>query len=85
MTSTTTPTQTGIVVSTAITAGIDGGPFGERQQHVEGIVVSTAITAGIDGLFGERNQHVEGIVLRSAVAAGSTGTSFNHAEGVVVR
>ncbi len=35
----TTPTQTGIVLSTAITAG------GWSLNHAEGIVVSTAITA----------------------------------------
>jgi hypothetical protein len=77
-------TQTGIVVATAIVAGIDGGPFGERQQHAEGIVVSTAITAGIGGdIPGERNQHAEGIVVSSAITAGADGLATNHAEGLV--
>jgi len=87
----TTPPQTGIVVSTAITAGIGVG-FGERNQHAEGIVVSTAISAGIGVGFGERNQHAEGIVVSTAITAGlsdcPTGTCTdpnNHAEGLVLR
>jgi len=57
----TTPTQTGITVSSAIAAG---GP-GLVVQHAEGIVVSTAIAAG--GLTGSRIappfNHAEGIVV----------------------
>jgi hypothetical protein len=53
------PAQTGILVSTAITAGIDVG-FGERQQHAEGIVVSTSLAAG-----GANLNHAEGVVAAS--------------------
>ena len=55
-------TQTGILVTTSLTAGLDGS----NLNHGEGIVVSTAITAGIDGglLPGERQQHAEGLVRR---------------------
>jgi len=53
----TTPTQTGIVVSTAITAG------GWSLNHAEGIVVSTAISAGPgSGAGGVYLNHAEGIV-----------------------
>ncbi len=53
MTSTqTTPTQTGIVVSTPLVAG------GWSLNHAEGIVVSTPLTAG-----GKFLQHAEGIVV----------------------
>lgn len=62
-----TPSQAGIIVSTAITAGIG---FGEREQHAEGIVVSTAITAGASdcptGECSDPNNHVEGIILPTA-------------------
>ena len=68
-----TPKQTisspaGILVSTAITAGLGVG-FGERNQHSEGVVVSTAITAGASdgctsGNCSDPTNHAEGIVLR---------------------
>ena len=74
-----TPPQTGIIVSPAISAGIDVG-FGERQQHAEGIVVSTAITAGLDG---SNLNHAEGIAVSTPIAAG--GREPNHAEGLVRR
>lgn len=45
----------GIVVSTAIRAGLDGS----NLNHAEGIAVTTAITAG-----GRELNHAEGIVLR---------------------
>ena len=70
-----TPAQTGITVSTAITAG---GP-GLVVQHAEGIVVSTPITAGGPGIV---LQHAEGIVVSTAITTG--GWSLNHAEGTVV-
>ena len=75
----------GIVVSTAIVAGIGGDIPGERQQHAEGIIVSTAIVAGIGGGTGEgeRNQHAEGIVVSTAISAGVIGVILNHAEAVV--
>ena len=49
MTSQTTPTQTGITVSTAITAGpLASRSFGSSTllNRAAGIIVSTAITAG---------------------------------------
>lgn len=51
MTTQSTPTQTGITVSTAITAG------GIQFNHAEGVVVSTALTGG-----GWSLNHVETIV-----------------------
>lgn len=81
----TTPTQTGITVSTAITAG---GP-GLVVQHAEGIVLSTAIAAG--GLTGSRIvrpfNHAEGIVVSTPITAGpgaAAGILFNHSAGIVV-
>ena len=57
MTTTQTPsTQTGIVVSTAISGG------GWSLNHAEGIVVSTAITAGPGGGGGVWLNHAETIV-----------------------
>ena len=58
-------TQTGIVVSTAITAGPGSGAGGVWLNHADGIVVSTAITAGPFGDSGGvwRN-HGEAIVGR---------------------
>jgi len=54
MTSTqTTPTQTGIVVSTPLVAG------GWSLNHAEGIVVSTPLVAG-----GWSLNHAEGVVSR---------------------
>lgn len=86
-----TPTQAGIIVSTAITAGIDIG-FGEREQHAEGIVVSTAITAGASdgctsGNCSDPNNHAEGVVVSTAITAGidvGFGERQQHAEGIVV-
>ena len=71
-------TQTGIVVTTSLKAGLDG----LTQNHAEGIAVSTAIVAGIG--FGERDQHAEGIVVSTAVTAGLDGSNLNHGEGIVV-
>ena len=57
MTTQTPSTQTGITVSTSITAG------GIQFNHAEGIVVSTAITAGPgSGAGGVWLNHVETIV-----------------------
>ena len=71
--------QTGIVVATAITAGI----FGELQQHAEGIVVSTALTAGLADRLA--TNHAEGIAVSTAITAGLDGLTLNHAEGLVLR
>jgi len=49
----TTQAQTGITVSTAITAG------GIQLNHADGIVVATSIAAG-----GMRVNHAEGVVVR---------------------
>ena len=73
MTTTTQSTQSGIVVSTTVTAG------GWQLNHAEGVVVSTEVTAGGPGIV---LQHSEGVVVSTPVTAG--GWSLNHAEGVVV-
>jgi hypothetical protein len=82
MTTQTTPPQTGILVSTSITAGSDG----REQNHVEGIVVSTGLAAGAaDGEGYQSQQHAEGIVVSTALTAGTGngGLATNHGEGVV--
>ena len=57
MTAQSSPPQTGITVSTAITAG------GIQFNHAEGIVVSTTITAGPgSGAGGVWLNHAETIV-----------------------
>jgi hypothetical protein len=77
-------TQTGIVVSTAITAGPGSGAGGVWLNHAEGIVVSSAISAG-----GSQLQHAEGIVVSTAITAGpgsgAGGVWLNHTEGIVRR
>ena len=61
----TNSTQTGIVVSTAITAGPGSGAGGVWLNHTDGIVVSTAITAGPgSGAGGVWLNHSEAIVGR---------------------
>jgi hypothetical protein len=76
MTTQSTPTHTGITVSTAIIAG------GIQFNHAEGIVVSTAITAGPgSGSGGVWLNHTEGVVVSTALSGG--GWSLNHAETIV--
>ncbi len=65
-----TPTQTispqpGIVVATAITAGLDG-----ELSHAEGVVVSTALTAGLADRLA--TNHAEGIAVSTAITAGAS-------------
>jgi hypothetical protein len=78
----TPATTTGIVVSTALTAGrlITG-------NHTEGILVTTDIAAGRGGSDIIIGNHAEGILVATAITAGGgikDGTSLNHVEGVVV-
>ena len=72
------PPQAGILVSTAITAGIAGRL---ATNHAEDIVVATAITAGLDGVT---LNHAEDIVA-TAITAGVAGSGLNHAERLVLR
>jgi len=51
-----TPSNAGIAVSTAITAGDAGLSY----NHAEGVIVATAITAGDAGLS---YNHAEGVVV----------------------
>jgi hypothetical protein len=81
MTTQTTRPQTGILVSTSITAGSDG----REQNHAEGIAICTAITAGAGGYI--ERQHAEGIVVSTDLVAGAGsgngGLATNHGEGLV--
>ena len=61
MTTQTTPPQTGILVSTSITAGANDEGY-QSQQHAEGIVVSTDLIAGARDEGYESQQHAEGLV-----------------------
>jgi len=78
-------TQTGILVTTSLTAGLDGS----NLNHGEGIVVSTAITAEA-AKEGVTLNHSEGIVVSTAITAGIDGGLLpgerqQHAEGLVRR
>ena len=62
MTNHSTHPQTGILVSTDLTAGAADEGY-QSQQHAEGIVVSTDLTAGAAHDQGyESQQHAEGLV-----------------------
>ena len=75
------PTQSGIVVTTAITAG-EGDPPKIVSNHVEGIAVTTGITAGEAIPPKIVTNHAEGIVACTSITAG--GWHQQHAEGIVV-